>query len=715
MFVGSTPSNDRRLRRIRRRARLRANSLHRIAYASPIVFDIEGQAIRLSSLWQQQRAVVVFFRHFGCRFCWRLAAEVAKIAPRLAAAESPIALIGVSLGTSAQAKRFVEESKFPGDLFVDPSSRLDVATLARDAPSDASIPVPEVQPQSYHAFGLQHGKQAFTEKTFAIGQSVLDQGFEDHPFFDDVDFKFSGDIYQNGGVFVMGPGQQCEYAYRSTFVGDDPDLDTVLEFATGVAATGEEHVYASSKQWTNKLRMFERVSSGDETSSNLDEKHTVSSTPQHLPDSHPDIKTHPGASIAQCPVFQPMRPKSTESTQRQQSQGLNSNAKVTTKKVEDSSSKWLQTFGALTLLVVLANILVCPFVPLSLFATVSYSVQLREFVWRLTNTAVTVLLSWFGSTFITRFSVGQRHKLLVATDSESAQDKVQEKFEDFHLRLYTPSEIDAAVMAVGGVDCDCDALIGGIPMNMLDTTSESSESDSVCDFSDNSDEDVLQQALQGCHVKSSISVEDASEEFYKTLCYVRQFLSKPHPNLGRKGPVCPFVPTSLRKQTIHLAVIRGDVHVPSVVRMAMQKFCQLVADIKSKRDRMYTCILLVFPDVSLEDAPRLIDGVQRLLKPEFVKRGLMLGEFHMRNNVSGLRNKSFYPLRTPIPLLAMRHMVPTDIAFLDIEQYDVPTRISLLTSFLERIGTDGSSAGKKERKQAEESLASLKQLLESEG
>ena len=36
----------------------------------------------------------------------------------------------------------------------------------------------------------------------------------------------------------------------------------------------------------------------------------------------------------------------------------------------------------------------------------------------------------------------------------------------------------------------------------------------------------------------------------------------------------------------------------------------------------------------------------------------------MGNNNSGLRNPNFYPLRTPYPCLAIRHMVSTDIAFM---------------------------------------------------
>ena len=82
-----------------------------------------------------------------------------------------------------------------------------------------------------------------------------------------------------------------------------------------------------------------------------------------------------------------------------------------------------------------------------------------------------------------------------------------------------------------------------------------------------------------------------------------------------------------------------------------------------------------------------------ICKPFYVRQGLMLGEFHNRNNSPGLRNKNFYPLRTPLPCLAIRHMVPTDIAFLDVDSYELDLRIAFLQSFLKVFGDEKESVG----------------------
>jgi hypothetical protein len=56
----------------------------------------------------------------------------------------------------------------------------------------------------------------------------------------------------------------------------------------------------------------------------------------------------------------------------------------------------------------------------------------------------------------------------------------------------------------------------------------------------------------------------------------------------------------------------------------------------------------------------------------------MIGEFHMANNQSGLRSKTFFPLRIPVPCLAIRHIVGSDIAFMTPEDVTVNDKIKFL-------------------------------------
>jgi hypothetical protein len=69
---------------------------------------------------------------------------------------------------------------------------------------------------------------------------------------------------------------------------------------------------------------------------------------------------------------------------------------------------------------------------------------------------------------------------------------------------------------------------------------------------------------------------------------------------------------------------------------------------------------VLFPDISREQAPSVIDELQRRLEPGFVARGLMIGAFHPGSSRPGLRNPDFRPFRAPVPLLVVRALVAAD-------------------------------------------------------
>ena len=201
--------------------------------------------------------------------------------------------------------------------------------------------------------------------------------------------------------------------------------------------------------------------------------------------------------------------------------------------------------------------------------------------------------------------------------------------------------------------------------------------------------------------------DDDDSVFRAMACYVRCFLGKSHPLVGREGPVCPFVPTAIRYDTIRIAVLRRAVcadrkEIVRVVKRMMQTYLSIPPTTEPKV--AYKAIILTFPDVSLDDAPELIDNVQRELKTTFVEAGLMLGEFHLQNKACGLRNPNFYPLRTPFPSLAIRSMVPSDLVFLNPEGSDVQERSAMLAAYIRKFESDELQ---------EKFVASAKEMLAS--
>jgi hypothetical protein len=149
--------------------------------------------------------------------------------------------------------------------------------------------------------------------------------------------------------------------------------------------------------------------------------------------------------------------------------------------------------------------------------------------------------------------------------------------------------------------------------------------------------------------------------------WARGYLSRPHPDLGRPGPVCPFVPQSLQSSGFWVTAHHGARPLPAELVRTVLRYRDWFVRLEPSHGRraQLKTILVLFPDIATADAPRLVDRTQELLKTEFVRAGLMVGEFHPGPpSAPGLRNKDFRPLRSPVPLLAIRHMVPSDLPFL---------------------------------------------------
>jgi hypothetical protein len=161
--------------------------------------------------------------------------------------------------------------------------------------------------------------------------------------------------------------------------------------------------------------------------------------------------------------------------------------------------------------------------------------------------------------------------------------------------------------------------------------------------------------------------------------WAEEYLSCPHPQLGREGSVCPFVQSSMDKGLFFLTVWRGQPD-PDQISEIILKYRDWFLGIQpcAGKEALYKTILILFPDISNEDAPRLIDATQQRLKADFVAKGLMIGQFHAGPpQEPGLWNAEFRPLNSPVPLLAIRHMVPSDFPFLTSEEQYVASYLGI--------------------------------------
>ncbi|MGW0391583.1 DUF6875 domain-containing protein [Streptomyces sp. NPDC003042] len=146
--------------------------------------------------------------------------------------------------------------------------------------------------------------------------------------------------------------------------------------------------------------------------------------------------------------------------------------------------------------------------------------------------------------------------------------------------------------------------------------------------------------------------------------WVRSYLCRPHPELGRGGAVCPFTVRAVRRRTLygvvwpHLVDEVGDM--TAIMGRYALWFDRFGEDADAER-----ALLVAFPALPPSRHVPLIEGTQRALKTSLAWRGLMIGEFHDGPPPTpGVRNPAFRPLRSPVPLLALRRMVRPDHLFL---------------------------------------------------
>jgi hypothetical protein len=189
---------------------------------------------------------------------------------------------------------------------------------------------------------------------------------------------------------------------------------------------------------------------------------------------------------------------------------------------------------------------------------------------------------------------------------------------------------------------------------------------------------------------SEVQASSTTTSLHTTLAWMRDFIMSGHAELGRSGPVCPFAPLSLQRDTLWLAEVTEPSPSLEGIAAIIGEYRNLFLRTAPSEgpDILYKTFLVVFSALPAGSAgTAFVDEVQRRLKPHFVDMGLMLGEFHADNDTPGLHNPDFRPLRSPIPMLGIRHMVDSDLPFLTRQSDSARQRSAFLRSYLAHLGS----------------------------
>lgn len=185
-------------------------------------------------------------------------------------------------------------------------------------------------------------------------------------------------------------------------------------------------------------------------------------------------------------------------------------------------------------------------------------------------------------------------------------------------------------------------------------------------------------------------VPDFAITAYKeVLPYIQDFLPAPHP--FRDGAVCPFVPSALKSGRIFFTACAED-DMPqshtSHIAQCIQFYLSSKTDSKS-----FGALVILFPK-EYEIGKLLELHFQN--KEQCVRHSLMLGALYHTSQAPSLHNEGYFPLRTPTPVLVIRDMVASDLAFLDPQHYNLEKRLVFLNAFIETFRSHKGSVAQKE-------------------
>ncbi len=146
--------------------------------------------------------------------------------------------------------------------------------------------------------------------------------------------------------------------------------------------------------------------------------------------------------------------------------------------------------------------------------------------------------------------------------------------------------------------------------------------------------------------------------------WLTEYPMRPHAELGRTGTVCPFV-----KQASGLEVLRLGINLAnskdedSVFAEIRSSFGELERIPTPRGKERLRTIAIGFPNCADADGIAMLERVYKRHKYYTLLRSRMIAFFHPDAETHGLWNDAFRPMRSPMPILAVRYLVEQDAVF----------------------------------------------------
>lgn len=137
-----------------------------------------------------------------------------------------------------------------------------------------------------------------------------------------------------------------------------------------------------------------------------------------------------------------------------------------------------------------------------------------------------------------------------------------------------------------------------------------------------------------------------------------------HAELGRSGTVCPFVKQASRLDTLRLAInLAGPEDEESVFAEVRSSFGDMRGIPAPRGKGRLRTIAIGFPNCAGEHGIAMLERVYKRHKYYTLLRSQMIAFFHPGAETHGLWNQAFRPMRSPMPIVAVRYLIEQDAVF----------------------------------------------------
>jgi len=187
---------------------------------------------------------------------------------------------------------------------------------------------------------------------------------------------------------------------------------------------------------------------------------------------------------------------------------------------------------------------------------------------------------------------------------------------------------------------------------------------------------------------ASVSDEQTRRTFELGLEWLEGFIMKPHPDLGRRGAVCPFANPVHNANSLIFCVWDVD-NLPftdfvDVLKKFPESYFRMLARMRGNVKLFSVCVFV--RGITEAQYSKYIDEAHSLTKPGFMEAGLMLGEFHPLSRAQGAHSETFRPMLSTQPAFVVRAMSPHDALFIDRAGSPTEVRLRELRQYQRWVG-----------------------------